>query len=81
MASIVELRIAHTSPFVGTALLNAFGSPTILCILGRHLMINLKEAAERGMNEGTSYRLQTISSDIEFDELASGSSEGGTLST
>ena len=31
------------------------GSPTLLCILGRHLLINLKEAGEKGFNEGTNY--------------------------
>lgn len=37
------------------------GSTSLLCILGSHLLINLKDAAERGLNEGTKYRPDTVS--------------------
>ncbi|EJD00526.1 uncharacterized protein FOMMEDRAFT_159258 [Fomitiporia mediterranea MF3/22] len=45
----------------------AVATPTLLCVLGSHLLINLKEAGERGVNEGTNYRSKTVS-DIEFAE-------------
>lgn len=35
---------------------NVLGNPTLLCIMGSHLLIHLREAAEKGRNEGTSYR-------------------------
>ncbi|KAH8109848.1 hypothetical protein DFH11DRAFT_1861025 [Phellopilus nigrolimitatus] len=38
------------------------GSPSFLCVLGSHLLVHLKEAGERGVNGGTSYKLKTISS-------------------
>ena len=43
------------------------GSPTLLCILGGQLLINLKEAGERGANGGTNYTV----SGIEFGEVSS----------
>ncbi|KAH8109163.1 hypothetical protein DFH11DRAFT_1548465 [Phellopilus nigrolimitatus] len=41
------------------------GSPSLLCVLGSHLLVHLKEAGERGVNEGMSYKMKTISN-IEF---------------
>ncbi|KAH8112219.1 hypothetical protein DFH11DRAFT_1545911 [Phellopilus nigrolimitatus] len=46
-------------------LLNVLGSPSLLCVLGSHLLVHLKEAGERGANGGTSYRMRTMSN-IEF---------------
>ncbi|KAH8108256.1 hypothetical protein DFH11DRAFT_1549247 [Phellopilus nigrolimitatus] len=46
-------------------LLNLLGSPSLLCVLGSHLLVHLKEAGERGANGGTSYRMPTMSN-IEF---------------
>ncbi|KAH8112162.1 hypothetical protein DFH11DRAFT_1511888 [Phellopilus nigrolimitatus] len=46
-------------------LLSVLGSPSLLCILGSHLLVHLKEAGERGGNGGTSYRMRTMSI-IEF---------------
>ncbi|EJD05361.1 uncharacterized protein FOMMEDRAFT_152659 [Fomitiporia mediterranea MF3/22] len=48
-----------TTPLVGDILERA-GCPTLLCVLGGHLLINLKEAAELGVNEGTNYRAHSI---------------------
>lgn len=48
------------SPF-SSYVLEAAGSPTFLCVVGNHLLIHLKEAVEEGRNEGTSYRMKTIS--------------------
>ncbi|EJC97509.1 uncharacterized protein FOMMEDRAFT_163062 [Fomitiporia mediterranea MF3/22] len=61
-------RFSDINRFVPT-LMNAAGSPSLLCVIGSHLLIHLKEAGERGMNEGTSYRLRTLS-DIGFAEDA-----------
>ena len=65
------LRIVETSIFIDNFfvadILSAAGSPTLLCILGSHLLINLKEAGEMGVNGGTNYRLSRIS-DIDFAE-------------
>lgn len=49
MAAVAEL---NTLAFY---VLYVAGSPTLLCILGSHLLINLKEAGEKGYNEGTNY--------------------------
>ncbi|EJD04446.1 uncharacterized protein FOMMEDRAFT_155573 [Fomitiporia mediterranea MF3/22] len=78
---IVDSRVVDINPFVALVL-SAIGIPTLLCILGSHLLVNLKEAGERGVNEGTNYRSRTVS-DIEFAEgapAAVGSNEEGTAS-
>ncbi|KAH8112208.1 hypothetical protein DFH11DRAFT_513148 [Phellopilus nigrolimitatus] len=46
-------------------LLSTLGRPSLLCLLGSHLLVHLKEAGEWGVNEGTSYRMTTMSN-IEF---------------
>ncbi|KAL5498702.1 hypothetical protein ACEPAH_2057 [Sanghuangporus vaninii] len=45
--------------------LAAVSSPTTLCIMGGQLLINLKEAGERGENGGLNYTPQSVS-DIQF---------------
>ncbi|KAH8109823.1 hypothetical protein DFH11DRAFT_1861012 [Phellopilus nigrolimitatus] len=45
--------------------LSFLGSPSLLCVLGSHMLVHLKEAGERGVNGGTSYRMNTMSN-IEF---------------
>lgn len=47
--------------------LNALGSTALLCILGNHLLIHLREAADEGQNEGTSYRTKSLST-IGFEQ-------------
>ncbi|KAH8101662.1 hypothetical protein DFH11DRAFT_1523482 [Phellopilus nigrolimitatus] len=42
-------------------LIAGLGSPSLLCVLGSHLLVHLKEAGERGANGGTSYRMRTMS--------------------
>ncbi|KAI5119378.1 hypothetical protein M0805_001054 [Coniferiporia weirii] len=46
--------------------LNILSSTSLLCILGSRLLVHLKEAGERGFNEGTSYRTAVAMSDIAF---------------
>ncbi|EJD03411.1 uncharacterized protein FOMMEDRAFT_156817 [Fomitiporia mediterranea MF3/22] len=62
-------------------LLKEVGSPSLLSPLGSHLLINLKEAGELGVNEGTNYRSR-MTSNIEFAKgtPAAGSNSGGTSS-
>ncbi|KAH8104861.1 hypothetical protein DFH11DRAFT_1760243 [Phellopilus nigrolimitatus] len=43
-------------------LLGILGSPSLLCVLGSHLLVHLKEAGERSANGGTSDRMKTMSS-------------------
>lgn len=54
---------------------NTVGSPSLLCVLGSHLLIHLREAAEEGLNEGTSYRLYSVSA-IDFEHGAELSEPG-----
>ncbi|EJC99531.1 uncharacterized protein FOMMEDRAFT_160597 [Fomitiporia mediterranea MF3/22] len=50
-------------------LLKQIGNPSFLCILGSRLLFNLKEAGKLGINEGTNYRIKTLSN-IEFEQPA-----------
>ncbi|KAH8109526.1 hypothetical protein DFH11DRAFT_1709697 [Phellopilus nigrolimitatus] len=43
-------------------LLSILAYPRVLCVLGSHLLVHLKEAGERGANEGTSYSMRTTDS-------------------
>lgn len=63
---------------LAASLIFAAGSPAVLCVVGSHLLIRLKEAAERGLNEGTTYRANI--SAVDFDlSLSSEESMSGTL--
>ncbi|KAH8112188.1 hypothetical protein DFH11DRAFT_1512040 [Phellopilus nigrolimitatus] len=57
--------VLHIPNVLLAYLLNTLGTPSLLCVLGSHLLVHLKEAGERGANGGTSYRMQTMSN-IEF---------------
>ena len=48
-------------------LYHTLGSPTLLCVLGNRLFFNLKEAAEHGVNVGTSWSSYSGSA-IYFEE-------------
>lgn len=48
-------------------LFETLGSPSLLCVLGSHLLIHLRDAAEEGRNEGTSYGLKSLSA-IDFEQ-------------
>jgi hypothetical protein len=63
--NILDDLIDTTSVVVN--LMQAFGSPTILCILGSHIFFNLQEAGERGVNRGTNWSSHTLST-MMFDE-------------
>lgn len=49
-----------------SALLDTLGSPAFLCILGSRMLFNLKEAAEKGSNDGTTLKTTTGASDLHF---------------
>ena len=59
-------RFSGKNPYL-PSVLNALGSPTLLCILGSRLFFNLKEAGEHGVNEGTNWGSHTVSS-IHFED-------------
>ena len=50
IANIVAFT-AHLSS-LSAYILNAFGSPSLLCVLGNHMLIHLREAAEVDEDEG-----------------------------
>ncbi|KAH8108383.1 hypothetical protein DFH11DRAFT_1516989 [Phellopilus nigrolimitatus] len=54
-----------SSTFIVANLLNTIGSASFFCVLGSRLLVHLKEAGERGVNGGTSYRATTMG-DMEF---------------
>ena len=65
VCNIVEFKVETDNPTV-PIVLQFLGSPSFLCVLGSRMLFHLKEAGERGTNEGTSYRLKTIT-DIAFN--------------
>ena len=75
--AIMDFRLQIPNALV-THVLDALGNPAFLCILGSRMLFNLKEAGERGQNEGTSYdaTLRTVS-EMEFAEPGPVNSEGG----
>ena len=74
--AILQFRLSISNPFLAIVL-ERLGSPAFLCVLGSRMLFNLKEAGERGQNEGTSYNAtsRTVSG-MEFAELAPVNSEG-----
>ncbi|KAH8113213.1 hypothetical protein DFH11DRAFT_1777004 [Phellopilus nigrolimitatus] len=58
---IVAVQLFNPNTFL-SILLTALGSPSLLSVLGSHLLVHLKEAGERRANGGTSYRMTTMSS-------------------
>ena len=59
-----------TSIFLGYVI-QLVGAPALLCVLGPRLLINMREASEKGVNYGSSFwstiRATTVSG-IEFAE-------------
>ncbi|KAL5524863.1 hypothetical protein ACEPAF_10009 [Sanghuangporus sanghuang] len=68
MFDIIQFKLEISNAFLA-GILNALGNPAFFTILGSRMLFNLKEAGERGQNEGTSYGMpsQTIS-EIDFAE-------------
>ncbi|KAH8109389.1 hypothetical protein DFH11DRAFT_1515635 [Phellopilus nigrolimitatus] len=61
---IVSYQVYTQSPLLANVL-SVLVYPRLLCVLGSHLLIHLKEAGERRANGGTSYRMEATSS-IDF---------------
>lgn len=62
----MEFKLTASNAFLSNLFLT-IGSPSILCVLGSNMLFNLKEAGERGLNQGTSYRASSRTvSIIEF---------------
>ncbi|KAH8109358.1 hypothetical protein DFH11DRAFT_944898 [Phellopilus nigrolimitatus] len=61
VVGIVAVQLFNPNTFL-SILLTALGSPSLLSVLGSHLLVHLKEAGERRANGGTSYRMTTMSS-------------------
>ena len=76
--SVLAVCVVHLLTFeadldvgIWTIILPALGHPSLLCVLGSRLLVNLKEAGELGLNEGTNYRPDSFSetlSEMEFSE-------------
>lgn len=69
VCQIISNSILDPNPFAADVLAAA-SSPTLLCILGGQLLINLKEAGERGANGGTNYTPRSVSN-IDFGQVLS----------
>ena len=61
------MNIKFTSARILSVVLEALGSPILLCVLGNRIFFNLKEAVEHGINVGTNWSSYTHSA-IRFDE-------------
>ena len=60
--------------------LSIAGNPALLSILGSHLLFSMKEAGEKGLNQGTSCGSRSTVSDIDFAEpppVATSDSQSG----
>ena len=68
------------STSVAADVFTGLGSPTLLCILGNHMLFNLKEAAEHGVNVGTNWASYSHST-IGFDEPHHGISSSEFVKT
>ena len=53
-----------------SAILTVIGNPAFLSILGARLLFNMKEAGEKGLNQGTSCGSKSTVSDIVFADAA-----------
>jgi len=62
--------------FVASAVFDVAGNPPFLSILGAHLLFNMKEAGEKGLNQGTSCPTPTSTvSEINFAAPRAGAVE------
>lgn len=61
----------YLASLVLASVLEALGSPTLLCVLGNRMFFNLKEAAEHGVNVGTNWAFYSHSA-IRFENGQNG---------
>ena len=68
IAALLSNKFNDSDSFLVAALLQGFGSPTLLCVSGSRMFFNLKEAAEHGVNTGTNWSSYSHShSEIRFN--------------
>ena len=66
--NIIKFKLAFSNVLVSDVLYT-LGNPALLTMLGSRILFNLKEAAELGVNEGTSVWVASGTlSDIDFSE-------------
>ena len=61
------------------AILNVVSNPPVLSVLGAHLLFNMKEAGEKGLNQGTNCGSKSIVTEMDFaapPPVASSESQG-----
>ena len=61
-------------------LFNAIGNPNLLSILGAHLLFSMKEAGEKGLNQGTNCGAESSVSGLVFG-VPSGAARESSLAT
>lgn len=69
MFSFLRVVFVNTMNFMAFAWDGTFGiagNPAFLSMLGARLLFNMREAGEKGVNQGTSCTLKSATSNIEF---------------
>ena len=68
--AILHFKLVLSNTFLADVL-SQLGNPSLLSLLGSRMLFNLKEAGERGQNEGTSHRTpRSTMSEMDFVEPA-----------
>ena len=70
---MISYEVTSQELAISTYIISILGNPSFLCLLGSRMFFSLMEAAELGVNEGTSHRAHDhdgrIVSDIQFAEF------------
>lgn len=64
MLKIMDIELFISNNFVAN-LVDALGILSLLCVMGNIMLFNLKEAGEQELDQGSSYKANSVS-DIEF---------------
>ena len=68
--NILNFKVQVSNIFL-SGVLTQLGNPALSSLLGSRMLFNMKEAAERGLNEGTNYRTPpSTMSEMDFAEPA-----------
>ena len=59
-------NVVGASTLLSSTILFLVGNQSLLSIIGAHLLFNMKEAGEKGLNEGTSCGSKSTVSEIDF---------------
>ncbi|THH05340.1 hypothetical protein EW145_g4868 [Phellinidium pouzarii] len=71
IAQILAVELNNSTSLWPSAIFGVLASQTLMCVLGSHLLVHLKDAAQKGVNGGTSYRGTHLTA-MRFDERAPG---------